>query len=160
MAAELKLNLGCGPRPLDGYVNIDFFDTDKADLVHDLRRPLPYEDGTVDEIYSCDVIEHFSYAEWPHVKSDWARVLKVDGVLRLVYPDFDALVDGYLHDEPKRYWLGLFYGGQTSEGDFHKNAFTTERVIKEFTELGFGEFSVDAHTPEQPELRCVKVRNV
>jgi predicted SAM-dependent methyltransferase len=55
----IKLNLGSGSnRMQDDFVNVDLHVA--ADLQHDLREPLPYDDGTVDEIYSCHVIEHFT----------------------------------------------------------------------------------------------------
>ena len=50
----LKLNLGCGQAYLSGWINIDI-DSDKADLKHDLRNGLPYEDNTADYIFN----EHF-----------------------------------------------------------------------------------------------------
>jgi len=42
----LQLNLGCGPNYKPGWVNIDLFDS-TADLMLDLREPLPFADGSV-----------------------------------------------------------------------------------------------------------------
>jgi hypothetical protein len=40
---EKKLNLGCGPNPKPGWINIDLFDS-RADLQLDLREKWPFAD--------------------------------------------------------------------------------------------------------------------
>ena len=54
----LKLNLGCGRDYRKGYVNIDNNPYAKTDLKHDLTKPLPYKDESVDEILCMAVLEH------------------------------------------------------------------------------------------------------
>ena len=57
--SDLKLNLGCGYRKLDGYVNIDKFDVVMPDLVLDLEMmPWPFETASVAEIRLVHVLEH------------------------------------------------------------------------------------------------------
>ena len=50
----LKINLGSGDAPLDGYVNVDVKPhAPKADIVHDLDcYPWPFESDSADEILS------------------------------------------------------------------------------------------------------------
>ncbi len=55
----LKLNLGCGRRKLDGYVNIDKSPVFAPDVVLDLEAlPWPFETGSVSEILAIHVLEH------------------------------------------------------------------------------------------------------
>ena len=55
----MKLNLGCGSKKLDGFVNIDKYDTYKPDIVHDLENfPYPFNDNSVTEILLSHVLEH------------------------------------------------------------------------------------------------------
>lgn len=57
----MKLNLGCGRSPLDGYVNLDRADLPGVDVVHDLERlPLPFLPDTFTEIVGIDLIEHIT----------------------------------------------------------------------------------------------------
>lgn len=53
----LRLNLGCGMKRLDGYVNVDRFG--EPDLRHDLESlPWPWPDDSVIEILMEHVLEH------------------------------------------------------------------------------------------------------
>lgn len=55
----LKLNLGCGMRKRDGYVNVDASPICRPDLVLDLETtPWPWPDGTVGEVVLTHVLEH------------------------------------------------------------------------------------------------------
>jgi SAM-dependent methyltransferase len=58
-AAGYKLNLGCGQRPIDGYINIDVADLPHVDLVISLEdAELPYADNSVDFVLCDHVLEH------------------------------------------------------------------------------------------------------
>ncbi|KJG63349.1 hypothetical protein [Photobacterium kishitanii] len=50
---KLKLNIGCGKKLKEGWVNIDL--KPFADLTLDVREPLPFTDNSCSFIYS----EHF-----------------------------------------------------------------------------------------------------
>lgn len=53
----MKLNLGCGPRPLDGWVNVDRYPV--GDVCVDLGRDdLPWEADSVDEFFASHLLEH------------------------------------------------------------------------------------------------------
>lgn len=55
----MKLNLGCGHKILDGWVNVDKYDTFSPDVIWDLETfPWPFEDNSVEEILLSHVMEH------------------------------------------------------------------------------------------------------
>jgi len=62
LAMTLRLNLGCGRRVLDGWVNVDAVALPGVDVVADLDRcrdvPLPFDDGGVEAFHLSHVIEH------------------------------------------------------------------------------------------------------
>ena len=55
----MKLNLGCGLNKIQGFVNVDKFDTCNPDIVMDLEAtPWSFEDNSVDEILLNHCLEH------------------------------------------------------------------------------------------------------
>lgn len=55
--ANLRLNLGCGTKCLDGYINVDKFGN--PDLCFDLETfPYPWQDNSVAEVEMHHVLEH------------------------------------------------------------------------------------------------------
>lgn len=56
-----KLNIACGQQKQEGFIGVDKFKTDAADIVHDLEiYPWPFEDNSVDEAICSHYIEHTS----------------------------------------------------------------------------------------------------
>ncbi len=93
----LKLNLGCGPNPKRGWVNIDL--TDTADLRLDLREPLPFRDGSVSFIYTEHFFEHLEFpTEAEALLRDAMRVLAPGGTLSVGVPDAEGPLLFYAAD--------------------------------------------------------------
>jgi len=156
----MKLHLGCGGIKLNGYINIDVLDRcGCVDLIHDLRSPLPYEDGSVEEIYCRDLIQHFSREEWKKVKKDWVRVLEQNGVLRIECHDFEYVLKNFTNDtDGKRwgYWLQCIYAGQEDEFDYFKNAFTYEKLVSDLSAEGMERFDKEKENDYFIHLICYK----
>jgi len=57
----LKLNVGSGPYPKVGFVNLDF--SPKADLRLDLRQRIPLSNESCELIFSEHFVEHLLYPE-------------------------------------------------------------------------------------------------
>ena len=92
----MKLNIGCGSRYLHGWENLDFRPVSPEVKPWDLRRRLPYPDGSVDLVYSSHLLEHLSPEQAAALLKDALRVLKPGGVVRMVVPDLETLARGYL----------------------------------------------------------------
>lgn len=88
---ETKLNLGCGHKPLPGYINIDIREEVDPDLVVDIgAEGLPFEEGEVDEIRAYDFLEHIPTARVPFVMGEIWRVLKDGGKFEHFTPSTDG----------------------------------------------------------------------
>ena len=80
----VKLNLGCGNAKINGYVNIDIQSEIKPDIICDLAHTaLPFSDNSVDEIVSCDFLEHLGWEgnndHLIFILNECWRVLKPEG---------------------------------------------------------------------------------
>lgn len=112
---KVRLNLGAGDVVLEGFTPID------RKLGSEVY-PLNYKDGSVDEIYASHVLEHFAQDQIQHVLTDWVRVLKPGGRLRVAVPNFRWCVEKYLEGAEVPIG-GYIMGGQTDADDFHKALF-------------------------------------
>jgi SAM-dependent methyltransferase len=95
----VKLHLGCGFEPLSGWVNIDEAGS-RADVIWDLRRGLPYPDGSVTAVFHEHMLEHMPYDAGLELTRECLRVLVPGGVLRVVVPDAAQEISWYLHEDP------------------------------------------------------------
>jgi predicted SAM-dependent methyltransferase len=97
-ARDLCINLGCGPVPLHGWVNVDIARSPHVDVVWDLRRGLPFADESCAVIFSEHVIEHLSKEDAEKLLGECCRVLQRGGVLRLSTPDAGRYLRSYAGD--------------------------------------------------------------
>jgi predicted SAM-dependent methyltransferase len=101
-----KLNLGCGSQKISGFVGVDL--CPEAELHHDLRNPLPFEDSSVEEILAIHVIESFYQWEFPAVLADWYRVLQPEGKITIEFTSLTDTIKMYLGDDKQHGHWGLF----------------------------------------------------
>jgi predicted SAM-dependent methyltransferase len=92
----LCLNLGCGVTFHHDWINIDFVSTNPAVMAHDLRRGIPYPENQFDVVYHSHVLEHFTKSDGFRFTNECYRVLKPNGVLRVVVPDLEEIARQYL----------------------------------------------------------------
>jgi hypothetical protein len=75
----MRLNLGCGNLEKPGFVGVDRHPCGAARLLCDLAGRLPFRDGSVEEVWMDNVIEHvvdtaFLMSEVARICADGARV--------------------------------------------------------------------------------------
>lgn len=88
----MKLHLGCGTKKLEGWINIDSVPACQPDLIHDLTKPLPYQDESVEAVLAEDLLEHFDKYMRFIVFYEWVRVLKVGGTVTVQVPNFKKIL--------------------------------------------------------------------
>ncbi|GMR18014.1 MAG: hypothetical protein BMS9Abin33_0414 [Gammaproteobacteria bacterium] len=111
--ALLMLNLGCGDRTHQSWINIDYSlkarlkelrilspfikpPNPPGYLNYDLRRGIPFNDSDVDVVYASHVLEHLEKSHALPFMEEIYRVLKPNGVIRIVVPDLEIAVKDYL----------------------------------------------------------------
>ena len=134
---EIKLHLGCGKRYIRGFVHIDYCDFPHIDFKRDVSDLSIYQDNSVDLIYASHVLEHFKRYKIDSVLNEWYRVLKSGGILRLAVPDFESIITIYKKYEDLDLIMGMLYGGQDYEHNFHYLAFDFKYLSKKLKKVGF-----------------------
>jgi len=123
----LEIGGGTHPRRLR-FLQFDAIDwSEVSGLRYELgdARALPYEDGEFDHVFSSNLLEHFPPEETTLVLSEWARVLRVGGLLELVVPDFMGILrDHFSGKDPWPHCEERIRGTRDYPGNEHRNAFT------------------------------------
>lgn len=97
-----KLNLGCGTHWLpskDGWDNIDVRDlvppSTARFIKHDVRRVRKdlYLDGTIDEIFASDILEHMPKPHALIFLEDMVALLKKGGKITIRTPEFSYIME-------------------------------------------------------------------
>ncbi|NTW33610.1 MAG: methyltransferase domain-containing protein, partial [Bacteroidetes bacterium] len=114
----VRLNLGCGPNVITDWVNVDYAfgaklakyklfkilnkkyhligcDWNPDIFIHNLTKKFPWVDNSVDIIYSSHTLEHLSKNEGIFFISECYRVLKGNGVIRIIVPDLLEIINQY-----------------------------------------------------------------
>lgn len=152
-APLIKINLGAGSEPQDGWVNVDWIDGKGIDVIHNLLEfPWPFESVVADEILARDVLEHMPLfnkdLQSTPIKfiEECHRLLTNGGKLFITVPHYNSPnlwidpthVRGYDEKsfdyfDPDKF-LGQAYG-YYSEKKFKVSAVVTDNMNVEFTML-------------------------
>lgn len=93
----MKVNLGCGNFPKEGFINVDV-NSPYAQMKWDLNYiPYPFEENSIDLIEADHVLEHLS--DPFKVMKELHRILKPNGLLLIRVPHFSR---GFTHADHKR----------------------------------------------------------
>ncbi len=121
MKKLIKVNLGCGPVGIKGWINYDSgvlpllskypkfrhlvctlgllpknYDVVWPNIeLLDIRKKFPLKNDSVDFIYCSQVLEHFERYETLRILSESLRVLKPGGIMRISVPDIAKMLDIY-----------------------------------------------------------------
>ena len=157
----IRLNIGCGRRVLDGWVNVDkAVRGSEPDIDADVRD-LPFPDNYADEVMAIHLIEHFYVWEAPDVVSEWHRVLRPGGKIVLECPDLVKTVKHMYEGrgEPHLTMWPLY--GDPSHMDplmCHKWGYTPDSLAKLLDYVGFkgiAEEPAQFHMKDVRDMRIV-----
>jgi len=149
-----RLHLGCGNIHIKNWCNVDVLKTGATDLVLNIQTLPGLKESSVEKIYSCHVLEHFTTKDIPLVLKRWYEVLKPGGEIRISVPDLDKITKIYQENlshfltPGNQPWIALIYGGQKDQYDFHKTGFNFTYLNELLTNAGFSsikEYGSDSH---------------
>jgi glycosyltransferase involved in cell wall biosynthesis/predicted SAM-dependent methyltransferase len=140
---NLRLNLGCGHIIMPDYINVDQREMPDVDVISNIND-LPFSEGSVSEIFSSHVIEHFSDFEIrKHILPYWYKLLNESGKIVIICPDAESMISEYIKGNYS--WDNLrkvTYGGQDYGGNYHYNMFTPESLRQILLDTGFNNVNI------------------
>jgi hypothetical protein len=159
LGGTIRVNVGCGEHPIDGYVNVDLRALPGIDVLADARN-LPFGPGTLDELASAHLVEHFrEHQARTRVLPYWKSLLRPGGRLRIVCPNWAAMLER-VHDGRMKLeeFKLVTFGWQDYEGDDHFAMYTPETLRALLGDVGFGRIevlAVDRMNGLCPEMELV-----
>jgi GT2 family glycosyltransferase/predicted SAM-dependent methyltransferase len=117
LVGGLCLNLGCGLKHIDGYVNVDNRLEVKPDICCDVTNGLPWEDSSVDYVRAFDFLEHIPLGKTMQVVDEIWRVLKPGGVFESFTPDAEHGQSAFQDPHHLSFWVEnswLYYSDKTT----------------------------------------------
>ena len=93
------------------------------------------------EIISVATLEHLRKPHVDHVLSEFFRVIKPGGILRVSTPDIEAIAKGILDGVDlaiiNQHLFGKYKSDQTEDYDLHRWMYPASAMIKRLEEIGF-----------------------
>jgi predicted SAM-dependent methyltransferase len=157
----VKVNVGCGTKLLDGYVNCDAAPRPGVD--HVCRADaLPFGVATADEVMAIHLVEHVYAWEVPALLREWARVLKPGGRLVLELPDIMKAAKNLAEDRrdgkhPDQMQMWAIYGDDRLQDPLmmHRAGWWFERLRPVVEAAGFTDV-VERNTKFHPCGRKIR----
>jgi len=121
----MRLHIGCGPRVLDDWTNIDVqrhpdAPRDPEILAH--AKSVPLGDATAVTIMAIHLWEHFYRWECEEVIREWRRLLRPGGNLILELPDLEKccrnILEGYEGKHPGQLGMWGLYGDPRTQDPY------------------------------------------
>jgi len=92
-----KLNIGGGPKNLEGFINIDFvtYPNVQRQVIANILDSAFIPDKAAAHIHSNHVIEHLTHTEIINQLREWHRILKDEGLLTIRCPNALGVAYGF-----------------------------------------------------------------
>ncbi len=89
------LNAGCGNKFHPDWHNVDMTSGSPDVLTANLLNGIPFPENHFDVVYHSQVLEHFPKEKAGGFLKECYRVLKPNGIIRVVVPDLENIVNEY-----------------------------------------------------------------
>jgi predicted SAM-dependent methyltransferase len=89
------LNVGCGNKFHRAWVNVDMVSNSEYVMAVNLLKGIPFPSDQFEVVYHSQVLEHIPKEKAHDFIKECYRVLKPGGILRVVLPDLENIVNEY-----------------------------------------------------------------
>jgi predicted SAM-dependent methyltransferase len=142
------LNCGCGINFKDGFINLDFNWKPGIDLCWDVTIGLPFSNNSLKGIYTEHMLEHIPFDKVVYLLTEFRRVLKKGGTVRIIVPDAELYLGLYQSAKESKNVVFPYGGSDTNitpmmhvnnifRKDGHQFAYDYETLRILLNEAGF-----------------------
>ena len=129
-----KINLGSGNKKIEGFLNLDKFDTFNPDFTHDLEKfPYPFKTSEVSHIMLSHVLEHIGQKPdiFNNIMKELYRICCHDALIDVVvpHPRHDNFLADPTHVRPITNLTLQLYDLDMNENWIKNNAANTPLAI-------------------------------
>ncbi|MBN8704487.1 MAG: methyltransferase domain-containing protein [Bacteroidetes bacterium] len=89
------LNVGCGANIYKHFLNLDWQWRPGVNLCWDLLKGIPLKENSFIGIFTEHCLEHLPFTKIPYIFSEFYRILKPGGRIRIVVPDGQLYMEIY-----------------------------------------------------------------
>lgn len=143
------LNLGCGAKKYDGWVNADFYNFHDLlgnrdfvpDWMLDITKPMRCEDAHWDGVFTEHTIEHLSYDGCFFAFTETYRTMRPGAWLRVVVPDIEKYISYYIgkpvDEQFKQFPRGPQAISNIAQGWGHKSIWDSRLLSGVLLDIGY-----------------------
>lgn len=147
----MKLYIGSRNFKPDGYLTVDLNAQYNPDILADVTDLSLIQSETMDEVYASAILEHISWPLGYKALSEWIRILKPGGKLKISVPDMQGLCSMISQGVNTAHCIGMIYGtGRIHDPlEAHQYGYTRGTLFEMLNVLGLGE--VDTWESDMPD---------
>jgi predicted SAM-dependent methyltransferase len=150
----VKLDMGGGVFPREGYLNVDPYNG-AADFTAPMWA-VPLPDGSVESIWSSHSLEHVTKFQVVPTLKEWERLLVSGGTIEIEVPDLEWVCKNWLWRKSNDWHMDTIFGQATNEGEIHRTGFTREIMQSYIDQTGLKLVHFDVVSSHgQPSLHFV-----
>ena len=110
----------------------------KPDYVHDITKPFPEElHGQFDVVYCSHILEHISWRDVIKTLENISEAAKPGGEMCIIVPDITMACRMILEGKYTIGVVGVLYGSQTNQWQYHSTGFTKETLAQMLNAIGW-----------------------
>lgn len=119
--------------------------TDKKLYWFNLIRGVPLSDNNVDVVFTSHFLEHLNKTDGINFLEDVYRVLKTDGLVRILVPDLDIAIQSFNNGEINKTQDLFFYTSENCDFSAHKYNYNFDTLKEKLKNIGFKNVTRKAH---------------
>ncbi|MCX7641818.1 MAG: hypothetical protein N2Z20_04205 [Elusimicrobiales bacterium] len=157
----MKLNVGCGIKKLNGYLNVDINPNVKPDYIMPMWN-LSFDDDYFNEVLAVHVVEHVGFFKFKYFVSEVKRVLKYEKFFIIETVNLEESFRLFLNaknSQEKERVLSWIFGSETKYMN-HIFCFPLELLVEILKNFGFEIIKIENYDYQylRPAVRIISIK--